>query len=64
MGITTNLNRVNEIAIKEPHLVQFFNRFATYNGSSPYKTPGIMSMIPHLEMHHGTFFPKGGMTRK
>jgi phytoene desaturase len=43
--------------------VQFFNRFATYNGSSPYKTPGIMSMIPHLEMHHGTFFPKGGMAK-
>ncbi|MGK0365000.1 MAG: phytoene desaturase [Saprospiraceae bacterium] len=61
MGITTNLNHINESEIKEPHLVQFFNRFATYNGSSPYKTPGIMSMIPHLEMHHGTFFPKGGM---
>jgi len=61
MGITTDLNNINENAIKEPHLVQFFNRFATYNGSSPYKTPGIMSMIPHLEMHHGTFFPKGGM---
>ena len=37
------------------------NRFATYNGSSPYETPGIMSMIPHLEMGIGTFFPKGGM---
>lgn len=61
MGITTNLNQINSSQIKEPHLVQFFNRFATYNGSSPYKTPGIMSMIPHLEMHYGTFFPKGGM---
>ncbi|NNM15668.1 MAG: phytoene desaturase, partial [Bacteroidia bacterium] len=34
---------------------------ATYNGSSPYSTPGIMSMIPHLEMDFGTFFPKEGM---
>ena len=42
-------------------LVQFFNRFATYNGSSPYQTPGIMSMIPHLEQYFGTYFPKGGM---
>jgi phytoene desaturase len=41
--------------------VQLFNRYATYNGSSPYATPGIMSMIPHLEMHFGTFYPKGGM---
>ena len=25
-------------------------------GSSPYKTSGILSMIPHLEMGLGTFF--------
>ena len=42
-------------------LIQLFDRFATYNGSSPYLTPGIMSMIPHLEQYYGTFFPKGGM---
>lgn len=61
MGIHTNLNRLNDKHFDEPHLTQFFNRFATYNGSSPYKTPGIMSMIPHLEMHYGTYFPRGGM---
>ena len=41
--------------------MQLFNRYATYNGSSPYKTPGIMSMIPHLEMDLGTYLPVGGM---
>lgn len=46
---------------KNPKSLQFFSRHATYNGSSPYKTPGIMSLIPHLEMHFGTFYPKGGM---
>lgn len=61
MDITRDLNAVNHAYLGEPHLVQLFNRYATYNGSSPYKTPGIMSMIPHLEMHIGTFFPKGGM---
>ena len=61
MGIGSSLNTLNEAALKEPHLVQLFNRYATYNGSSPYKTPGIMSMIPHLELHLGTYFPKGGM---
>ena len=25
------------------------------------KTPGIMSMIPHLEQYYGTYFPDGGM---
>ncbi|MEL7020518.1 MAG: 1-hydroxycarotenoid 3,4-desaturase CrtD [Bacteroidota bacterium] len=63
MDISSNLNAVNEARIGEPHLVQLFNRYATYNGSSPYETPGIMSMIPHLEMHYGTFFPKGGMVQ-
>ena len=61
MGIFTNLNAHNEAEIGEPHLVQLFNRYATYNGSSPYRTPGIMSMIPHLELHLGTYFPKDGM---
>ncbi|MDZ7604321.1 MAG: 1-hydroxycarotenoid 3,4-desaturase CrtD [Cyclobacteriaceae bacterium] len=61
MDIGNSLNSLNEAAIGEPHLVQLFNRYATYNGSSPYSTPGIMSMIPHLELHLGTYFPKGGM---
>jgi len=61
LDINATLNEVNEKLIKEPKLVQLFNRFATYNGSSPYLTPGIMSMIPHLEQHFGTYFPKGGM---
>jgi len=61
MGIFTTLNSLHLAEIKEPHLVQLFNRYATYNGSSPYRTPGIMSMIPHLELHLGTYFPKNGM---
>ncbi|WP_299433370.1 1-hydroxycarotenoid 3,4-desaturase CrtD [uncultured Aquimarina sp.] len=61
LGINTNLHKLNYRQFKDPKLVQFFDRFATYNGSSPYLTPGIMSMIPHLEQYYGTFFPKGGM---
>lgn len=61
LNVNTTLNEYNERSFKDPKLIQLFNRFATYNGSSPYKTPGIMSMIPHLEQHYGTFFPKGGM---
>ncbi|MFZ6053465.1 1-hydroxycarotenoid 3,4-desaturase CrtD [Halocola ammonii] len=61
LDIGKSLNQVNEIYFDHPKLVQLFNRFATYNGSSPYSTPGIMSMIPHLEMELGTYFPEGGM---
>ena len=61
LDINKSLNVLNTQTFKNPKLVQFFNRFATYNGSSPYKTPGIMSMIPHLEMQLGTYLPKKGM---
>jgi diapolycopene oxygenase len=41
--------------------VQLFDRFATYNGSDPYRTPGLMRMIPGLEHGQGAFYPEGGM---
>ncbi len=41
--------------------IQLFNRFATYNGSNPYKAPAMLSLIPHLEQNQGTFYPIGGM---
>ncbi len=63
LDINSSLHKINQKSFKSEKLVQLFNRYATYNGSSPYKSPGIMSMIPHLEMHYGTFFPKGGMHR-
>ena len=61
LNINSSLSEHNERVFKDPKLVQFYNRFATYNGSSPYQTPGIMSMIPHLEQSLGTYFPIGGM---
>lgn len=61
LDINTTLHNYNKAVFKDKKLVQLFDRFATYNGSSPYKTPGIMSMIPHLEQYFGTYFPKGGM---
>lgn len=61
LNINKNLSDYNSSIFKDYRLIQFFNRFATYNGSSPYQTPGIMSMIPHLEQSLGTYFPRGGM---
>ena len=61
LDLFTNMNAVNRRHLKEPRLVQLFNRFATYNGSNPYKAPGLLSIIPHFEHHIGAFFPRGGM---
>tara|TARA_B100001109_G_scaffold4626_1_gene3593 strand:- start:214 stop:1674 length:1461 start_codon:yes stop_codon:yes gene_type:complete len=59
--INQNLHTVNAAQLKEPHLVQMYDRYATYNGSSPYQTPGIMTLVQHLEQEYGTFVPDGGM---
>jgi phytoene desaturase len=55
------LNHYNSNHFSSPETVQLFNRFATYNGSNPYKAPAMLSLIPHLEQNQGTFYPKGGM---
>jgi diapolycopene oxygenase len=40
---------------------QYFNRFATYNGSDPYQAPALLNLIPHLEHGKGAYLPEGGM---
>ncbi len=57
----STLNKHNEKHFASPEAVQLFNRFATYNGSNPYKAPAMLSLIPHLEQNEGTYYPKGGM---
>jgi phytoene desaturase len=42
-------------------LIQLFDRYATYNGSSPYRAPGTLNVIAHLEHNQGAFFPAQGM---
>ncbi len=56
-----SLNSFNKKKIENPKIVQYFNRFATYNGSNPYKAPSLLSLIPHLEHNIGAFYPTGGM---
>jgi phytoene desaturase len=55
------LDQFNHGRFSTAEAVQIFNRFATYNGSNPYRAPGMLSLIPHLEQNQGTFYPRGGM---
>lgn len=59
--IAKSLNAYNESSFKTPEMIQLFNRYATYNGSNPYKAPAMLSMISSLEQSQGTFYPHGGM---
>ncbi|VXD21009.1 1-hydroxycarotenoid 3,4-desaturase CrtD [Marinoscillum sp. 108] len=61
LGFFQTMNGANASTFDDPRITQMFNRYATYNGSSPYKTPATMNIIPHLEMSLGAYFPAGGM---
>ncbi|HMN90518.1 MAG TPA: phytoene desaturase family protein [Saprospiraceae bacterium] len=61
LDLFTSMNKVHEKYLQHPKLVQLFNRYATYNGSNPYKAPGLLSIIPHFEYGIGAFYPRGGM---
>jgi len=55
------MHRANQSFFADKRLVQFYDRYATYNGSNPYRAPATLNVIPHLEQHFGAYFPEGGM---
>jgi phytoene desaturase len=46
---------------RSPHLRQLFNRYATYNGSSPYLSPATFNLIAYIELAEGGWYVRGGM---
>ncbi|MGE4542111.1 MAG: 1-hydroxycarotenoid 3,4-desaturase CrtD [Bacteroidales bacterium] len=61
LDLLKSMHKANADQLENPKLVQLFDRYATYNGSDPYRAPGILNMIPHLEHGVGTFLPEKGM---
>ncbi len=55
------MNDANHSQFKDPRVVQLFNRYASYNGSSPFRAPATLNVIPHIEINMGAYFPEGGM---
>lgn len=56
-----SMHQANDAFFTDPKLVQYADRYATYNGSNPFKAPATLNVIPHLEQHFGAYFPDGGM---
>lgn len=61
LDASRTMHQANSKTFKDPRLVQYADRYATYNGSNPYQAPATLNVIPHLEQHYGAYFPKGGM---
>jgi phytoene desaturase len=59
----SSMNDVSNKFFRNPKLKQLFNRFATYNGSSPYLAPQFFSIIPYTEHTFGPWYVKGGIYR-
>jgi phytoene desaturase len=55
------MHKANQSFFEDERMVQFFDRYATYNGSNPYTAPATLNIIPHLEQYYGAYFPDGGM---
>ncbi|MDP3398950.1 MAG: phytoene desaturase family protein [Bacteroidales bacterium] len=61
LGFHRTMHSANKSLFKDKRIVQLFDRYATYNGSSPYKAPATLNMISHLEHNIGAFFPEKGI---
>ena len=42
-------------------VIQIFSRYATYNGSNPFKAPATLNIISDVEYNKGGYYLKGGM---
>ena len=55
------MHGANRRDFRDLRLVRLFDRYATYNGSSPYRAPATLNMIAHLENNLGACFPRRGI---
>ncbi len=61
MRFTQTLHALHAEYFRDPRVIQLFDRFATYNGSSPYRAPATLMVIPYVEAAFGAWYPLGGM---
>lgn len=56
-----SIHQANLSFFVDPKVVQLFDRFATYNGSSPYLAPATLNIIAYVEFFLGGYYFTGGM---
>lgn len=57
------MHEANWKFFKQVKFVQLLDRYATYNGSNPYKAPATLNIIQHVEYNLGGFTINGGIYR-
>jgi len=57
----TSLRRYTGRYLKQPHLAQIVDRYATYTGSDPRKVPAVLLTIAFMESTFGAWHIEGGI---
>ncbi len=58
-----SMHDANRSFFNDARLVQLFDRYATYNGSDPFRAPATLNTIPFVEHELNAYYIKGGMYR-
>ena len=56
-----SLRGIGKQYLRDPHLRQMLDRYATYSGSDPRRAPGVLSTIPYVEQTFGAWHVPGGL---
>lgn len=57
------LDRLGRKMLSDPRLRTWLNRYATYSGSDPRRTPAVLSVTSFVELEFGAWYVPGGMRR-
>ncbi len=60
-GAWRSLDRELKRFFKSRHIREALGSYAMYLGGSPFKLPGMFSILPWGELAHGLWLPKGGI---
>lgn len=55
------MHEANKSFFSDTQLIQIFDRYATYNGSNPYKAPATLNIIQHVEYNLGGYMIEEGI---
>ncbi|MEJ2618209.1 MAG: phytoene desaturase family protein [Ignavibacteriaceae bacterium] len=56
------MHKANSKFFRDDKTIQLFDRYATYNGSNPFKAPATLNIIPHVEYNLGGFIVEEGIS--
>jgi phytoene desaturase len=59
--LTTSLADTIDATVASPRLRQVLGYHAVFLGSSPYRAPALYSLMSHLDLVDGVFYPDGGI---